>query len=92
MEYCDDFGAAALEVLAKAAIRFFVRFNDALSVELKRHESEASPPLQFLGLTVTFRDDGGHVVASLTPAEEKIAKLVELAQQLGAQGTVSLAA
>ena len=92
MEYYDDFGVAAPEVLAKSALLFFVRFNGALSVEPKRHKSEASPPLEFLGYTGTFRDDGGNVIATLTPPEEKIAKLVELAQQLGVQGTASLAA
>ena len=39
---------------------------------------------------MSFRDDGEDVIASSTLSEEKIAKLVEPARQLGVQGTASL--
>ena len=77
MGYFGDSCIAVPKVLAKAALRFCTRIDDALFVEPKRHKSEASPFLEYSGLNVSFRDDGGDVIASLTLPEEKIAKLVE---------------
>ena len=44
-----------------------------------------------MGLTVSCRDDGGDIIASLTPSKEKIGQLVALPEQLVTQGKASVA-
>ena len=92
MGYRDDFGIAAARVVSEAALRLFAGCNDGLIVELKRRKSEASPFSEFLWLAAGFRDGGGGVIASSPLPREKTRKVVELVEQLGAQGTASLAA
>ena len=59
----DDFGAVIPRVLAKAALRYFARLNDALLLVLLGLISGASSFLGFLVPTVSFRGDGGDVIA-----------------------------
>ena len=80
------------EALARAALRAFARFNDALSVYLQRRKSQACSFLEFPGLAGRFWDDGGDVIARFALPREKIRRIVELAERLNARGKASLAA
>ena len=70
----------------------FQHFQRRASRRSEAPRIRAGPLSEFLGLTVSFRDDGGDVIASLTLFTEKMAKLVELAQRPGSPGTASLGA
>ena len=78
-----DFGIVVPRVLAGAAFRVFASFNGALLVELKRRKSEASPPSEFLSLTVGFRGDSGDIIASLKLSRGEVGKLAKLAREGG---------
>ena len=68
--YYDDFGIVAPGCLIGQALGAFAELNEALLVALRDRESEPGPFLEFSGLAVSFRGDGGDVVASLALPEE----------------------
>ena len=86
--YYDDFGMVLPECLIERALHAFAGFNKALLINLKEKKSEFGTFLEFLGLTVSFRGDGGHIIASLSLAAEKIQKLVELVRGLATREAV----
>ena len=76
------FGVVFPRDLAGAAPRASARFHHALPVGLKKYRREAGSFLGFLGLTISLRDDGGDVIASLVLPKQKIKKIADSARQL----------
>ena len=61
-------------------------------MDLKKRESEASSFLEFLGLSASFRGDGGDAIAILALPETEIRRLVESVRDMSQQDSASLAA
>ena len=74
--YYDDFGIILPECLVRDGLGFFTSFNRALLIILKDSKSEFGTLLEFLGLTISFRNDGSPTLASLSLSQEKVRKLV----------------
>ena len=89
--YYDDFGIISPGRLIKDALGIFATFKKPLLVISKGNKSEYGALLEFLGLVISFRGDGGPVLASLSLAGEKIQKLVEMIEELASQHAASLA-
>ena len=89
--YYDDFGLISPECLIKDALGIFTSFNKALLIILKDSKSEFGTLLEFLGLTISFRNDGSPVLASLSLSPEKNSKLVEMIEALSRQKSAALA-
>ena len=58
---------------------------------LNDSKSEFGTLLEFLGLTISFRNDGSSTLASLSLSPEKIQKLVEMIEALSSQHSAALA-
>ena len=89
--YYDDFGLILPECLVKDGLGIFTSFNRALLIILKDSKSEFGTLLEFLGLTISFRNDGSPTLASLSLSHEKIQKLVEMIEALSSQHSAALA-
>ena len=76
--YYDDFGIILPECLIKDGLGIFTSFNKALMIILKDSKSEFGALLEFLGLAISFRNDGSPTLASLSLSQEKIQKLFYL--------------
>ena len=59
------------ELYWKKALRAIAEINDALFADLAKRKSDAMSFLEFMGLAVSFRDDGGDVTASFPLPREK---------------------
>ena len=62
--YYDDFGIILPECSIKDALDIFTSFNKVLLIILKGNKSEYGALLEFLGLLISFRNDGGPILAS----------------------------
>ena len=91
VRYYDDFGIVLPECLIKTVLNIFTSFNTALFAILEEGKSEFGALLERLGLAGSFRDDGGHVIASLSLAKEKAQELVGLIREPANQQAASLA-
>ena len=89
--YYDDFGIILPECLVKDGLSVFTSFNKALRIILKDSKSEFGTLLEFLGLTISFWNDGSPTLASLSLSQEKIRKLVQMIEALSTQHSVALA-
>ena len=89
--YYDDFGIILPVCLVKDGLDIFTSFNKALFIILKDKKSEFGTFLEFLGLIISFRNDGSPILASLSLSPEKIRKLVEMIEALSSQNSVALA-
>ena len=59
----------------KDGLGVFTSFNKALMIILKDSKSEFGTLLEFLGLTISFRNDGSPTLASLSLPQEKYKNL-----------------
>ena len=63
----------------------------AISRSVELREDAAGSQLEFLGFTVSFRDDGGDVIAGSALSKGRAQKLVEFAKKLNLGGAASIA-
>ena len=89
--YYDDFGIILPGRLVKDGLGIFASFNQALMIISKDSKSEFGILLEFLGLAISFRNDGSSTLASLSLPPEKIHKLVEMIEALSSQHSAALA-
>ena len=68
--------------MIELALRTFSGFYIALLIISKEKKSECGTFLEFFVLAVSFRGDGGHVIASCLLDAEKIQKFAELVGEL----------
>ena len=73
--YYDDFGVILPECLVKDGLAVFTSFNKALMIISKDSKSEYGTLLEFLGLTISFRNDGSPTLASLSLPRKKYKNL-----------------
>ena len=83
--YYDDCGMVLPECLIKMALDVIATFNNALLIISREKKSEFGAPVEFLGLTVSFRNGGSYVSASFLLADEPIRKLVGTIRELADQ-------
>ena len=79
------------ECLIKDGLGIFTSFNRALLIILKGSKSEFVTMLEFLGLTISFRNDGSSTLTSFSLSREKMQKLVEMIEALSSQHSAALA-
>ena len=77
--------------MAALAPRSCAKFNDEISILLKKDKSEVDAVLEFLGHALGFRGECGEVIASVSLPKDRIEKLVAFGGEIRGAFAASVA-